>query len=137
MDAIIPAYKNTFMTAVLICIFTAVLMSQTDAEAKTLVTGEYASSSGNKIVLNLHILNPAPTNLIVEQYFNPQNSVISIGPKPIKRSPGKIKWLFRNTRSGRFSISIKLRSPLRGQIRGVVRYRDPVHGDFVEFHISP
>ena len=75
MDAIIPTYKNNFMTAVLICIFTAVLLSQTGAEAKTLVTGEYASSSGNKIVLNLHILNPAPANLIVEQYISPKNSI--------------------------------------------------------------
>jgi len=137
MDAIISNYKNNLMTAVLICVFTVVLMSQAGAEAKTLVTGKYASSTGGKIILNLHIRNPAPANLIVEQYLSPQNSVINIGPKPIKRSPGKIKWLFRNTRSGRLSISIKLRSPLRGQIRCVVRYRDPVRGNFVEFHISP
>jgi hypothetical protein len=137
MDAIIPTYKNNFMTAVLICIFTAVLLSQTGAEAKTLVTGEYASSSGNKIVLNLHILNPAPANLIVEQYISPKNSIVSTSPKAKKGSAGKIKWLFRNTVNGTISISIQLQSSLKGKVRAVVRYRDPVSGDFVESDISP
>ena len=137
MNSIIPTYKNNFMTTVLIYIFTAVLMSQTGAEAKTLVTGEYASSSGNNIVLNLHILNPAPANLIVEQHLSGQNSVVSTSPKAKKKSAGKIKWLFRNTANGSFSISIQLRSALQGKIKAVIRYRDPVSGDFIESNISP
>ena len=137
MDAIIPTYQNNFMTTVLICILTAVLMSQTGAEAKTLVTGEYASSSGNQIVLNLHILNPAPANLIVEQYLSAKNSVVSTSPRAKKKSAGKIKWLFRNTVDGSFSISIQLRSALQGKIKAVIRYRDPVSGNFIESNISP
>ncbi len=126
--------KNIFVLAFILLV---TLMLQPSAQAKALITGQYISSSGKKIILNLNILNPAPANFIVEQYLSPRNSVISTSPKAKKGSPGKIKWLFRNSASGRLSISIQLQSSLQGAVRGVIRYRHPVNGDFVEFSITP
>ena len=136
-------HKNTLRGVIMKIVHTLIfilfvsLMFQPLAQAKTLITGQYASSSGKTIVLNLHIQDPAPANLIVEQYLSPQNSVVSTSPKAKKGSAGKIKWLFRNTASGRLTISIQLKSPLQGKITGVVRYRDPINGNFVESQISP
>jgi len=137
----IPVKSNSFKKHIFPLIFLSLiwLMVQipTEAMSKNLVTGQYGSSSGKRIVLNLHIQNPAPANLIVEQYLSPQNSIVSTSPRAKKDSAGKIKWLFRNTATGKLSISIQLKSPLKGKIRGVVRYRDPGSGAFIESQISP
>lgn len=121
----------------LISILIAIFICHAPVEAKTLVTGQYSSSSGKHIVLNMQISSPAPANLIVEQNISPQNVIISSSPRAKKSSRGKLKWLFRNTDHGQFSISIKLQSPLQGRINAVVRYRDPDSGNFIESQISP
>ncbi len=134
-----PTAYNSIITkvSVQISIFLAFLIFQPSVEAKDLISGQYISSSGREIVLSLQILPPAPGNLIVEQYLSPRNSIVSTSPNAKKRGPGKVKWLFRNTAVGRLSISILLQSPLQGQIKGVVRYRDPESGQFIESRISP
>ncbi|MCK5516089.1 MAG: hypothetical protein KAI39_04370 [Desulfobulbaceae bacterium] len=134
-----PAAYNAIIKKILLqlFIFLTFLVFQHVAEAKNLISGQYVTSSGKEIILSLQILNPAPANLIVEQYLSPKNAVVSTSPKAKKRTSGKIKWLFRNTAVGRLSISIHLQSPLQGKIRGVVRYRDPVSGNFIESRISP
>ncbi len=133
------AARNSIIkkVSVQIFIFFAFLIFQPFVEAKDLISGQYISSSGKEIVLSLRILSPAPGNLIVEQYLSSKNSIVSTSPKAKKRSAGKVKWLFRNTAVGRLSISIQLQSPLQGEIKGVVRYRDPNSGNFIESRISP
>jgi len=120
-----------------VVILSTLIICQTTVAAKSLVTGQYSSSSGKQIVLNLQISNPAPANLIVEQLVPPENVILSSSPRAQKSSHGKLKWLFRNTSRGQFSISINLKSPLQGMVSAVVRYRDPISGNFVESHISP
>ncbi len=104
-----------------------------------LVSGKYASFTGNDIVLNLTIQNPAPANLIVEQYLSPENEIIATSPqaKKIDRVQGNIKWLFKNTRNGILSLSIRLSEPLSGEISAIVRYRSPQGGAFTELRIVP
>ncbi len=107
--------------------------------AESLVTGKYISSSGTDIILNLTIQNPAPANLIVEQYLSPENKIIDTSPmaKKIDAAQGNVKWLFKNTRNGILSLSIQLDSPLVDEISAIVRYRTPQGGAFTELRITP
>lgn len=104
-----------------------------------LVTGKYTSSSGTDIVLNLTIQNPAPANLIVEQFLAPENTIIETSPqaKKIDNIQGNVKWLFKNTRNGHLTLSIRLGSSLSGDISAIVRYRTPQGGAFTELRITP
>ena len=104
-----------------------------------LVTGKYTSALGTEIVLNLTIQNPAPANLIVEQYLAPENKIIDTSPlaKKVDISQGNVKWLFKNTRNGILSLSIRLSKPLSGDILAIVRYRSPQGGAFTELKVIP
>lgn len=107
--------------------------------ADNLVTGKYILSSATEIVLNLSIPNPAPANLIVEQYLSPGNAIASTSPqaRKIDKAQGNVKWLFKNTKYGILSLSIKLSSPLSGDVSAMVRYRSPQGGEFTELRITP
>jgi hypothetical protein len=107
--------------------------------ADTLVTGKYHPSSGNEVVLNLSILNPAPASLIVEQYLSPENTIVGTAPpaKKVDSVQGSVKWLFKNTRSGNLSLTIRLASPFVGNVSAIVRYRAPHGGAFTELRITP
>ncbi len=129
--------KITKKSLLLVSILFAIFLHHAPVEAKTPITGHYSSSSGRHIVLNIQIPDPAPANLIVEQFISSQNIILSSSPRAKKSSQGKLKWLFRNPGHGQFSISIKLQSPLQGRINAVIRYRAPDSGDFIELHISP
>lgn len=125
----------TMLFAILLSLFPHCLASAAD----NLVTGKYVSSSGTDIVLNLTIQNPAPANLIVEQYLSPENKIIDTTPqaKKIDVAQGNIKWLFKNTRNGILSLSLRLDNPLIGDISAIVRYRAPQGGAFTELRIAP
>lgn len=127
-----------------LCIFflvlvTAIFCHHGANATDNLVTGKYLSSSGSEIVLHLTIQNPAPANLIVEQYLAPENTIIDSFPraKKIDNSQGNIKWLFKNIRNGSLSLSIRLSNPLRGDISAIVRYRAPQSGIYNEVKIIP
>lgn len=107
--------------------------------AEDLVTGKYISSNGKDIILHLTIQNPAPANLIVEQYLSPENTIQNTTPaaKKIDNTQGNVKWLFKNTRNGVLSLSIHLSAPLNGDISAIVRYRIPQTGTFTELKITP
>ena len=110
-----------------------------NTEAASLVSGRYLSDSGTEIILNLSIQNPAPANLIVEQYLSAGNTIIDTDPKAKKvdAAQGNAKWLFLNTRSGSQTLTIRLREPLNGRVNAIVRYRSPNDGSFTELRITP
>ena len=124
-----------FFLAMVMAVFCHNKANATDS----LVTGKYTSSFGTEIVLDLTIQNPAPANLIVEQYLAPENTIINTSPraKKIDNSQGNVKWLFKNTRNGILSLSIRLSKPLSGDISAIVRYRSPQGGAFTELKITP
>lgn len=103
------------------------------------VSGRYLSAGGKSVVLNLNVQNPSPSNLIVEQYLNPGNKIVSTSPraKKIDNHHCKVKWLLKNIRSGNVTLSITLQAPLKGQPNAMIRYRDPKGGAFTELNISP
>ncbi len=107
--------------------------------ADTLVTGKYHSGSGNEVVLNLSIQNPAPASLIVEQYLSPENTIVGTSPpaKKVDSVQGSVKWLFKNTKSGNLSLTIRLDGPFVGNVSAIVRYRAPHGGAFTELRITP
>lgn len=111
----------------------------TRASGSDLITGHYVSASGKSIVLTLKVGKPAPSNLIVEQYVSPGNKVQATTPKAVKvdNKRGKIKWLFRNTKSGKLQLTITLQNALKGQVEAMARYRDPRDGKFTELQIEP
>lgn len=109
------------------------------ASAGDLVSGRYLSASGKSIVLSLSIGKPSPANLIVEQYISPGSFIEATSPKAIKidNKRGKVKWLFRNTRSGKLRLTITLKNATRGPVEAMARYRDPRSGQFTELQIDP
>ncbi|WP_457577015.1 hypothetical protein [Desulfomarina sp.] len=135
MSSFILKLKNRPLLALFILF--VVLFSNGNTKAETFIDGTYSSASGKQIVLELNISSRRPVNLIVEQFLDPSNFILTTSPGAKKRSSGKIKWLFRNISDRRLSISIRLRSPLKGTISAIVRYRDPDSGQFIESQVIP
>jgi hypothetical protein len=138
MSSPLPA-RSLKAFAVCFLLLFGILFYSGYANAANLVSGRYVSATGTKIVLSLSIQNPPPLNLIVEQYLSPGNSIVATSPqaKKISTGKGKCKWLFRNTRSGKITVSIQLKAPLKGSVRAMIRYREPNGGKFTELQISP
>ncbi len=129
-----------YLLLLVLYIFAGLLFSSHySIAAANLVSGRYLSATGNEVVLSLSIQSPSPVNLIVEQYLPPGNSIISTSPQAVKidAARGKVKWLFRNTKSGGITLSIHLQTPLKGSARAIIRYRDPNGGSFTELQILP
>lgn len=129
-------YRPTFVLLLVMMMIT--LGDRHLGSADSLVTGKYHSISGNEVVLNLFIQNPAPANLIVEQYLSPENTVVGTSPpaKKVDSAQGSVKWLFKNTRSGNMSLTIRLDRPFVGNVSAIVRYRAPYGGAFTELRIT-
>jgi hypothetical protein len=109
----------------------------TDAHAAP-VTGRYLSNTGTTIVLEISISKPAPSSIIVEQSIAKSNTILSVNPNPKKvTKSGQIKWLLTNLRPGKQRLTTKLSGPLNGNVRGILRYRDPASGQFTEVSITP
>ncbi len=135
-----PSYRYHCPLLLIISVMVMFFFCHNKANATDpLVTGKYISALGTEIVLNLTIQNPAPANLIVEQYLAPENKIIDTSPqaKKVDNSQGNIKWLFKNTRNGILSLSLRLSKPLSGDISAIVRYRSPQGGAFTELKITP
>lgn len=139
MSKLLPPCHPSIALAILFMFAVTLFCGHESASAANLVSGRYLSSGGTALVLSLSIPNPSPSNLIVEQYLSPGNSIATTSPraKKIDATQCKVKWLFRNTRSGNITLSIQLKAPLKGQASAIVRYRDPNSGAFTELRISP
>lgn len=108
--------------------------------AADLVTGQYTSSSGKSITLSLNIHSPAPVSLIIEQYLPPGTEILTSKPefKKYNRKKGKVKWLLKNIRSGKMTVSLKLANEIaQGSVQALLRCKDPSTGKFIEKKIHP
>ncbi|TKB09349.1 hypothetical protein [Desulforhopalus sp. IMCC35007] len=102
------------------------------------VTGRYLSHTGPTIVLEISISKPTPSSIIVEQSIAKSNTIQSVSPNPKKVTKnGQIKWLLTNLRPGKQRLTTQLSGQLNGNVRGVLRYRDPDSGQFTEVIITP
>lgn len=122
-----------------LCSVFLITFSASSCLAKSAVSGRYTAASGTQIVLSLSVNTSGPTNLIVDQAIGAGNSIVSTSPsaQKINASTGQIKWLFRNVNPGQLTLSIRLKSPLKGKPRATVKYRAPGNGGFEELRISP
>lgn len=104
------------------------------------VSAKYTSISKNKVVLTINIGKPAPSNLIV-QHFHPTNSKLTnSSPRASKVNvkKGFAKWFLKNVRSGSMSFSLVFNNAVsKNSIRTIIRYRDPVAGNFIETEVHP
>lgn len=127
--------KTHLFITVLLCIFFFAVSSY----GNNTVSGRYYSSTGKTITLQITVTSSTPTNIIVEQYIEPGNKILSASPKPKKldNSRGKVKWLLRNFHSGAEVLSLKLEKPSKGHIKSVIRYRNPHGGQFTELTVNP
>lgn len=116
-----------------------IVLGQQLVSAAESVTGRYLSATGTSVVLSLSLQKPSPANLIVEQYLASGNKIVATSPpaKKVDAAGGKVKWLLTNTQKRTITLTIQLASPLQGNIRAMVRYRDPGSGSFTELRIVP
>lgn len=133
-------YKKNILeirTIIFICFF--LLLGTSSANGSPPIHGTFLPVRGTEIVLVLTINGPVPANVIVDQHIHPANRVINTIPKARKvtSQQGVVKWLFRNVKNGKITITTRLDAPLRGPIKAVVRYHDPHSGNFVELQIHP
>jgi hypothetical protein len=104
----------------------------------TPVNGRYSTSSGTEIVFILTIGSSAPAGLIVEQHLEPGNSIIGTSPGARKiDNNGIVKWLFRKTKPGQYTLTTRLGQPLKGKIHTTIRYRAPGSGTLIAKTITP
>ena len=102
------------------------------------VTGRYSTSSGTEIVFILTIGSSAPAGLIVEQHLEPGNNITGTSPGARKiDNNGIVKWLFRKTKPGRYTLTTRLAQPLKGKIQTTIRYRAPGSGALTTKTITP
>ena len=114
-----------------------VLMTPFAVQAAS-VSGRYLRASGTTITLEIVVNKPAPSSIIVEQFFAPENKIKTARPQPQKIDIHRsAKWLVKNLRPGKRRFSVQLTAPLQGSVRGVVRYKDPMSGTFLETNIAP
>ena len=126
--------SNIIVLFLSLCV-TALLPLTTYASS---VNGRYIKGSGAAIVFEVTVGKPAPASLIVEQSLSQKNKIKEASPQPQKISAsGKVKWLVKNIKPGKKQFTIKLASPLQGSVKGVVRYRDPSSGKFLEMNVTP
>ena len=118
----------------------AVLYNAQFVSAADIVSGRYISSSGKTIELEINIQSPAPASLIIEQYLPPGTGIVSSQPKLKKYNvkKGKVKWLLKNVRSGKMTVRLQLADKIgKGNIRALLRCKDPATGGFIEKTVTP
>lgn len=118
----------------------AVLYNAQSVSAADLVSGRYISSSGKTIELALDIQSPPPASLIIEQYLPPGTRIASSHPKLKKYNSkkGKAKWLLKNVRSGEIIVKLQLADKIgKGNIRALLRCKNPATGGFIEKTVTP
>ncbi len=116
------------------------LLLATPTLAKDVISGHYLSSDGKRIEVLIQIDHPAPTSLIIQQFFSPGQSPLNIFPRPGRVNPkkGSVKWFFKNPQAGQIKIGLQFKKPIQSSyLRTVLRCRQPETGHFVVKHIRP
>lgn len=98
------------------------------------INAKYISASGSQIKLQLTIKNPAPQNVIIEQYVPVGTRVVSTNPraKQTNLKNGVVKWLLKGLKPGKRVVSMKVSPPLSSNAKGKLTYRHPRNGTLVE-----
>lgn len=104
------------------------------------VSGQYLSSAGQDIQLQITVSRPAPSTLIVSQNL-PVGTVIEAATPAFHQydaSKGEVKWLLTNISPGRYTLSLHLVHPVAsGAVRGEIRYKDPASARLIQLQVKP
>ncbi len=103
------------------------------------VSGRYVSGGGKRIAIHIQIASPAPAAFIVLQHLPPGVKVLRANPKPagINHRTGTVKWLFKKSRPGGYSLSLQLSKPVNpGTAHGEIRFRHPGSGKMISKAIA-
>lgn len=128
------------LTLTFLCAIVFLLSLSPSVEAMEPVSGHYRSTFGTTIELELQVGYPAPASLIVEQYFPAGLQILSAQPALQKYSStqGMAKWFLKEIKPGSYNIFLQFDQPVQSSsVRGVIRYRYPLRGYFVEYRIIP
>jgi len=108
--------------------------------AGDLISAEYISTDGQKIVMELKIQSPAPNTVIVIQHLSKDTVIKQSDPPFDKYDPEscEAKWLLREVKPGTLRISMETAGSVKAsEVRGEIRYKDPSTGMMSKIHVSP
>ena len=111
----------------LVMLIAILLLWPLAAAAEDLVSGRYLKGAGKEIVVELEISSPAPPLVIVVQNLPKGIKVISSSPELKKYNPkkGVAKWLLREAKPGKMTVSLQLDRPVaKDTVHGEIRCRD-------------
>lgn len=104
------------------------------------VSGQYLSSAGQDIQLQITVSRPAPSTLIVSQNL-PVGTVIEAAMPAFHQydaNTGEVKWLLTNISPGRYTLSLHLVRPVAsGAVSGEIRYKDPASARLIQLQVKP
>lgn len=118
----------------------SLLLNLHTAEASELISARYLSAGSNRVELAVKVGHPAPTSLIIQQFFPPQSGLRNISPPPAKlqKRQGIAKWFFKNPSPGTLIIRLEFDQRISpGSLSAIIRCRQPRTGQFIEKHIRP
>jgi hypothetical protein len=130
---------KSFLAISLALLFVIGLLLST-AHAHDPISGHYTSVDGSRAELVIQIGSPAPSSLIIQQFFPPQNTLRKASPAPgkLQRGQGVAKWFFKNPRPGTFVIRLDFQNRISPQsLRAIIRCKQPNTGRFIEKQIRP
>jgi len=108
--------------------------------AGDLVSARYITSEGQKIVMELEIQSPAPNTVIVIQHL-PKGTGIKQSDPPFDKYNTKrceAKWLLKKVKPGTLRISMEITGSVKsGEVKGEIRYKDPLTGTMSRIHVGP
>ncbi len=89
------------------------------------ISGNYRSTSGNNIVLEMTVSAPAPQSIIIVQSVTGTTRIKGATPSPQKIAGAgqTAKWLLKDIQPGVRRIQLQLSGPLQGSLQAHIRYR--------------
>ena len=130
--------KEPLFHSVLFLLIAGIVLLAGEAAAEG-VRARYLENSGNRTVLELVIEKPAPSSVIVSQFFPPGTVIQEAVPRYSKLMAKKneVKWLFKRPQPGVRKIILQFAAPLKTQkVRAVVRCKSPVDGTLMTITVQ-
>lgn len=128
------------LSAIMALLFVVWAVAPVTAGSSDTVSGNYTSSAGRDILVQIEVGTPAPSTVIIIQSLPPGTEIEQSSPELTMYNPerGEAKWLLENVGPGRHSLSLRLKEPVAsGAVAGEIRFRDPATGAMVKKGIRP
>lgn len=114
------------------CFLWAELLMPTLLQAAPAITARYVQSHGTQLVIEINAGSSPPASAILIQHLPPGVRILASQPeaKHYSEEKNKAKWLFRNLRPGRSTVSMTLdRAVTQAEISAVIRFKSQQNGE--------